>query len=71
MVRKMYIGIYLCVVVGWYTVIVVLGVGVGWSFRVIWLVLKSGHTGHITDHTLFFILLYICAFEVLLEGVDL
>ena len=36
--------------------------------RVVWIILKVGHTGHVTERSLFIIGLEICDFEVFLEG---
>ena len=58
----------ICVEFGISTVIVGIRVGGGWRYRGFWIVLKAGHTGHITEQTIFIVGLGICYFGVFLEG---
>ena len=49
---------------------VILRVGGERGCRNVWLVLKGGHEGYVTKHTLFIFGIELCAFEVFLEGGD-
>ena len=62
------VGVAICYGVCQIPVIVGIVVGREWVCRGVWIMIKFGHTGRITEHTLFIIGFDLCYFEVFLEG---